>query len=97
MILLYANPLEVKHIYYEPKTYIGLRCSHLNKNAEKIKKHEFVVLFGSCGLIDNVELDEFIVPNEWWRFESYPVKANGSLHNIKCHCWGHINSSRSIS
>ena len=49
MILLYANPYEVRHVTYKPKRCIGLKAKHLRVNESIIKNADQVILFGCSG------------------------------------------------
>ena len=69
MILLYADPAEVKWVDYEPKLYIGFRANRLEYLPYYFEKVgvDKVILFGTYGRLDSNlrDYNELIIPGMW--------------------------------
>ncbi len=87
MILLYADPVEVKYVDYEYKFCVGI-CAKKIKDYHKgnflkitLRNADKAILFGTCGRLDSNLRDygELIIPGMWsdgkdWIY----VNSNGS-------------------
>ena len=62
MILLYANPIEVKYVDYEPKVCIGYKAKYLSR-VSLFQDEDEIILFGMGGGSRRMQLDKLY---HWW-------------------------------
>jgi hypothetical protein len=94
MVLLYANPNEVRYVTRGDRYCIGYRAESLNIYRTLIQHHDRVILFGSCGSLmpmrNLIDLKSLWIPERWFykgnSIKCYTGRGYGITSDISIKC-----------